>query len=413
MTDQEIVTREAMHLPTDFFIKKRKQLAALMQENSLAVIYAGREVMKSLDENYEFYFNNNYYYLTGLTEPEGILALDNHDGAHATLFIRRPDYDKEKWFGRHISAEKAADISGIADVRYTDEFKNWFKENAKGKTIYTDDTLADHQKLALSGVDDDAVCGLLPLLSKLRLVKEPEEIELMREAIDITNEGIRTILSHMTPDQYEYQAEAIFEYTIYDRGAEEVAFETIAASGDNGPILHYMSNRDLLKANTMCLFDLGARFRGYCADISRTFPTDGHFSSDCRKLYNAVLTAQKAIIPHYKAGAKMRDVQQVSRDLLWEAIKNSGLAAKDATIDDYYYHGIGHSLGLDTHDLCESRALTLEPGMVITCEPGLYMKERDMGVRIEDDILITENGPEVLSKAIPKEIDEIEGLMRR
>ena len=163
--------------------------------------------------------------------------------------------------------------------------------------------------------------------------------------------------------------------------------------------------------HTMILFDLGARYRGYCSDISRTFPVNGHYTRDQRALYEAVLQAQRDIIPYYQVGTNMRDVQEKSRELLNQYGLATGLFDPEKTIDDYYYHGIGHSLGLDTHDLCEDRRVTLKPGMVITCEPGLYMADRGMGVRIEDDILITEAGPVVLSAEIPKSVDIIESMM--
>lgn len=253
--------------------------------------------------------------------------------------------------------------------------------------------------------------SLMPMLSKLRLIKDDYEVAMLRRAIDVTDEGIHAILKQMQPGQYEYQMEGLFEYTVYDHGSEEVSFETIAASGENGPILHYMTNRNILKDYTMVLFDLGARYRGYRADISRTFPVNGRYTKNQKKLYNAVLKAQKEIITYYHVGAEMKEVQRVSRELLWQYGSETGLFAKDATIDDYYYHGIGHSLGLDTHDLCENRALKLEPGMVITCEPGLYMADRGMGIRIEDDVLITDDGPVVLSQQIIKEADAIEAAM--
>jgi Xaa-Pro aminopeptidase len=393
----------------DFYRQRRKKLAGMLPEQAAAVIYAGREVPKSLDENYPFYVNNNYFYFTGLTDPEGIFVMVRDGGTiRSHLFIRKPDPDKEKWFGRYLTAAEARRISAIDAVDYLETFDEWFLAEAEGKTFYMDDTLPAHQTLDIGG---GSFTSLMPILSEMRLIKDDYEVAMLRRAIDVTDKGIHAILKQMQPGQYEYQMEGLFEYTVYDRGSEEVSFETIAASGENGPILHYMTNRNILKDHTMVLFDLGARYRGYCADISRTFPVNGRYTEDQKKLYNAVLQAQKEIIPYYQAGAEMKDVQQVSRELLWQYGGKTGLFAKDATIDDYYYHGIGHSLGLDTHDLCESRALTLEPGMVITCEPGLYIADRGMGIRIEDDILVTEDGPVVLSQQIIKEADAIEAAM--
>lgn len=394
----------------NFFIKKRHQFENLLPENALAVIKAGSEVIESLDENYKFSVNNNYYYLTGIDEPEGILVFTkNSNSAQCRLFIRKPDPDKEKWFGRYMTIDTARSISGIETIYYLSDWEEWFNSVKEKYTIYCDNSVPDHQKNALNRETND----LTPFFIQLRLKKESEEIEMLKKAIEITEKGIDAILFHLKPGMMEYQAQALFEYTIADLGADGPSFHTIAASGENGPILHYQTNRNELKDNTMVLFDLGAKFSGYCADISRTFPVNGKFTDDQRILYSAVLTSQKKIIENYQVGRTMSEVQKISKDILWEEGEKTGLFAENSVIDDYYYHGIGHSLGLDTHDLCENRNLCLEPGMVITCEPGLYIAERNMGIRIEDDILITDEGPVVLSKNIPKEPDIIEKMMKQ
>ena len=395
-------------LSQEFYQNKRETLYDLLPDQSAAIIGAGCEVSKSLDENYPFYVNNNYLYLTGLTEPEGILVLAKMHGQNSTtLFIRKPDPFKEKWFGHHISIDAAHQKSGIDDIRYLDEFES-FCSDLKGLDYYEDDTVPDHQKREFGFEHKHS---LLPLLSKMRLVKSEEELALMRHAIHLTHLGINQILANLKPGDFEYQAQDIFEYTILSHGAEETAFDTIAVSGEDAPILHYMTNRKRMADHTMILFDLGARYRGYCSDISRTFPVNGHYTRDQRALYEAVLQAQRDIIPYYQVGTNMRDVQEKSRELLNQYGLATDLFDPEKTIDDYYYHGIGHSLGLDTHDLCEDRRVTLKSGMVITCEPGLYMADRGMGVRIEDDILITEAGPVVLSAEIPKSVDIIESMM--
>ena len=396
-------------LSKEFYQNKRQQLYDLLPDQSVTGICAGSEVSKSLDENYPFYVNNNYLYLTGLTEPDGILALVKKNGQNTTsLFIRKPDPFKEKWFGRYITIEAAHEKSGIDDIRYLEDFES-FCSSLKELSYYEDDTLPDHQKRKFGFEHQHS---LLPLLSEMRLVKSNEELALMRHAIHLTHLGINQILANLKPGDYEYQAQDIFEYTILNHGAEETAFDTIAVSGEDAPILHYMTNRKKMADATMVLFDLGARYHGYCADISRTFPVNGHYTKDQRALYEAVLKAQHEIISYYQAGTNMKDVQEKSRELLNQYGLATGLFDPRKTIDDYYYHGIGHSLGLDTHDLCEDRNVTLKPGMVITCEPGLYMADRGMGVRIEDDILITENGPVVLSEEIPKSVDVIESMMQ-
>lgn len=387
--------------------QKRIALAQYLPDKSIALIGSGQEVPQSLDENYPFNVNNNYYYLTGISEPDGILAIIKREGkTSSTLFIRKLDPEREKWFGRRMRRGEAKTISGIDMIYDTDYFLQWF-DNQQGLVLYQDDSVPAHQILP---VDDD-FNSLVPFLSQMRMTKGTDEIHLLEKAIEITDKGIHAILAGIKPDMYEYQSQAIFEYTIADCGAEGPSFPTIAASGSNGPILHYISNAKKMGSGDLVMFDLGARYQGYCADISRTFPVNGQYTQEQRKIYQAVLTAQKKIIDQYQAGRQMQDIQQFSKNALWEEGIKTGLFKNDAVIDDYYYHGIGHSLGLDTHDLNENRNYTLLPGMVITCEPGLYIAERQLGIRIEDDILITGKGPVVLSKAIPKEIDEIERIM--
>ena len=391
-----------------FYEKKRMALENMLPDNSIAIILAGKEVASSLDDNYPFYANNNYFYLTGIREPEGVLVIEKSDiETTEVLYIRRPDDDREKWIGRYITAEKAAEISGITIIRYLDQFE-LDTLLASSHTLFFDQTIPDHQKPDYANACDD----LKPFLVRLRLIKEPEEIELMQNAISITAKGIDALCDITVPGAKEYELAALFEYIIKDSGADGTAFATIAASGKNAPILHYVENSDTVLEDTMVLFDLGAKYQGYAADISRTLPAGGKFSEDGAKLYNAVLTAQEKIMDAYRVGASMKDIQGFSRNVLWEEGLKTGLFAEQSSIDDYYYHGIGHSLGMDTHDLCIDRNLTLEPGMVITCEPGLYLAHRDMGVRIEDDILITEDGPVNLSEMIPKTIKDIEARMR-
>lgn len=400
-----------MALTQDFYIRKRKELMAALPEDSLAVVYAGNSVPKSLDADYPFYASSHYRYLTGLTEPLGVLAiLKKNGGTKVRLFVRKPDPDREKWFGLYIRPEKAAAISGVEEVRTLDTWPDWLEKNLTGSvSLYVDGSLPENQRVPV----DQEWSDLTPYLIDLRLIKDEEEVAALREAIAITAKGIDRILRAIRPGMYEYQAQALFEYVIADAGSEGPSFETIMASGKNGPILHYETNREVMADGDLVMFDLGARIHGYCGDISRTAPVNGRFSKDQRALYQAVLTAQEAIIQKYRVGTKMAEVQAFTKEILWEEGRKTGLFAPDAAIDDYYYHGVGHSLGVDTHDICENRNLTLAPGMVITCEPGLYIAARNLGIRIEDDILVTEEGPVVLSEMIPKKPDVIENIMKR
>lgn len=411
-----------MPLSQNFYKMNRKELGERLEPESLAIVYSGRAVQRSLDADYPFFTNNNFYYLTGIEEPNVTLLMekDKSGAVQCNLFIDEPDLLKEKWVGKKISREEAKTISGISDIRYNSELEPYILKKPSIRNLYFDFETPKHQSFATKDPQikllfaDMEVKNIQGDLTAMRLIKKDEEIQVLRQAIDITAKGIRAILENLKPGMMEYQAQTIFESTIKTLGAQSVSFETIAASGKNATVLHYIKNQEVLKANEMVLFDLGARYNGYCGDISRTFPISARYDkTSCREIYSIVLEAQKELIQMYKPGTKMADIQQATKDIFLDKCLSKNIVPKNKDINEFYYHGIGHSLGLDTHDTNDKRDYMLKPGMVITCEPGLYIAELGIGVRIEDDILITENGPENLSTQIPKEIDEIEAIMNR
>ena len=411
-----------MPLSQKFYIGNRQRLAADLKPESLAIIYSGREIQQSLDANYPFYTDNNFYYLTGIEEANVTLVIVKDGNGEVTeqLFIDEPDPLKEKWVGAKILPDAAQKISGVADIRFNGELEAFLlKVKDQGvRTLCFDFTMPKHQSFGTTDPKVKAffetleIFDLQPILTKMRLIKQDEEIEALRQAIALTHKGIEAIMKHIRPGMKEYQAQAVFEYTIKDLGAQGVSFQTIAASGANATVLHYIKNQHTIQDHTMVLFDLGARLHGYCGDISRTIPANGRYEGNEATVYSIVLEAQKELITMYKPGAKMKDIQERTREIFLEKCLENNIVPKNNDISEFYYHGIGHSLGLDTHDTNDKRDYVLEPGMVITCEPGLYVAPLGIGVRIEDDILVTENGPENLSPQIPKEMAEIEKIMR-
>ena len=247
-------------------------------------------------------------------------------------------------------------------------------------------------------------------ITKLRLIKSEDEIENMRTAIEKTRIGIESLMKASKPGMLEYQLEAHYDFAIKTEGVKKTSFHTIAASGVNATVLHYDKNDSVCQAGDLILFDLGCEWNYYCSDISRTFPINGKFTDRQRAVYQAVLDAQLATIEIIKPGLPMAEVNEFARRKLAEGCKKLGLIEKDEEVSRYYYHGIGHYLGLDTHDV-GGRGGVLQPGMVITIEPGLYIEEEGIGIRIEDDILVTEDGYENLSKDIIKSIEDIEAFM--
>jgi len=248
------------------------------------------------------------------------------------------------------------------------------------------------------------------LMSQLRVIKKAEEIEALKRANAHTNEGFKAILEQIKPGMKEYEISALFEYKVRCTGSKGLGFPTIAASGKNAVILHYVENDAVMQAEDLLLLDFGALDNNYSADISRTIPIDGQFTERQKVLYNIVLKAQEAVIDAIEPGLPYTKLNEICKVVLVNECKAIKLIEKEEELSKYYYHGVGHYLGLDTHDLGD-RETELKPGMVVTVEPGLYIADEGIGIRIEDDILVTVDGHENLSEGIPKSVDEIEKAM--
>jgi Xaa-Pro aminopeptidase len=336
---------------------------------------------------------------------------------------------KEKWTGKKLTNEEASSISGIVNInsnKTLDTFSSLIlaKENNEYgviNNIYLDlapeikieertstKDLADAIKKKYLEIE---ILDIKPILTRLRMIKSKEEIENIKEAIRLTGNGINYLLLNMKPGQYEYHLADVFEFYGREHDRHGLSFPTIVGSGVNATILHYPQQTCRIEDNTLVLFDLGFEHNLYCADISRTFPISGEFSLKQRKIYSAVLECNKALIEYAKPGLKISDLQSYAVEFLKNECLRLGLINDPNDILKHYYHNCSHHLGLDTHD-CSDRDIPLEPGNVITIEPGLYFKEDGIGVRIEDDILITSIGCENLSIDIIKEIDDIERIFR-
>ena len=410
---------DSMTHGADDYICSRKEFSEKLEPGTLAVISSGRPVQCSLDADYPFYPDNNFYYLTGLTEPDTLYAVFKNGAGETVkyLFLPEPEPEREKWTGIRMRADEAAALSGIENILPRSGAADFLADLADEAKIYAGDAgQAVHQRFAPGSADfSEALsrCQLAdvgPVLARLRLIKKPWEIDLMKQAVNITARGLNDLLGELHPGMREYEAAAVFEYAVRRAGAE-LSFPTIAASGKNGPILHYETNRDKMKRGDLVMFDLGARYCGYAADVSRTYPVSGTYSTRQRKLYDVVLGVQKDLISAYRTGVSLVQLQETTVELFKCRLPLAGFKLPEAGIGAWYYHSVGHSLGLDTHD-GTSRDLVLEPRMVITCEPGIYIAEENVGIRIEDDILITEKGPVNLTEKIVKDPARIELLMK-
>ena len=410
----------------DTFIRHRKALLDTVDNGSMIILFAGHPKKKSADQEYAFTPNRNFYYLTGIDEDSVIyVAVKKFDGnLTESLYIKNADPFMEKWVGKTISKEEAKELSGIEDIRYVENFKkdvhfsiasdiynvnlDLERDRFKDVTSYSE----DFAKKLQDKYPYVSIKNIYNAICELRVCKDEDEVNEIRKAIEITKEGIESLMKNSKAGIKEYQLEAYFNFVLNMNGVKDVAFDTIAASGKNATVLHYVSNEDDLKDGDLILFDLGAQHNYYCGDISRTFPVNGKFTERQKQIYNIVLKAELETIKAIKPGVPFMSLNNVTKKVLAEGLKELGIIKEDSELSKYYYHGVSHNLGLDVHDVGR-RDVELKEGMVLTVEPGLYIEEESIGIRIEDDILVTKDGCENLSKDIIKTVEEIEAFMEK
>ncbi len=406
----------------EFHINKRSELISKLPDKSFAIINSGVILNMTLDNEYPFEVDRNFYYFTGIAFHDmSLVIIKNGDAQKSVLSIPRIDPNKEKWVGKFYTPEECMAISGVESVIFNDELDAF---------IYS---LVNSHNFSVAYMYMDAVEGAKPqnknnleysrfktkypsiktedlymLTYPMRSVKTPEEIDAIRESAEITKLALHEMMKNVKPSLKEYEAQACFEYVVKRKGAK-IAFNTIAASGANATVLHYISNNDTLKDGDLLLVDCGASLNWYNADVTRTIPVNGIFSERQLELYKIVLGANKHIISCIKPGVSCAQLNEWTKEYYYRALKSIGLISSEDEVEKYYYHGVSHHLGLDVHDVGLKNE-PLAPGMVITVEPGLYIEEYGIGIRIEDDVLVTAKGCEVLTDVL-KEPEEIEEFM--
>ena len=412
----------------NLFKTRRQKLMEGLDDNSHVILFSGNEIMRSEDEAYPFDVNRNFYYYTGI-KAQGMILLISKRNNHisSTMFILPYDEVLAKWVGGRMKEEEVTEISGVNDVRNIEGFYDYLaslynlERSFNGLNIYLDlwrytakqyasdaFELADYLKNKYPNVN---IHDIYKMIADMRMIKDEEEIDHIKKAIKITKTGIESMMKNIRPNMNEMVVEGIFDFTLMQRGCNKTAFPTIAAGGKNATVLHYSENNTILNDGDLFLCDLGATHDLYCADISRTFPVNGKFTDRQKEIYNIVLAAQELVEKNAKPGVSIRELNAAVINFYKEELPKHNLL-KD--VSEYYFHGIGHQLGLDTHDVSDaSKETVLEKGMVITNEPGLYIEDEAIGIRIEDDLLITEDGCENLSKNIIKKADDIEAFMKR
>ena len=409
------------------YFENRKELLNSLDDNSLVILYSGALKHRSADSSYPFVVNMNFFYLTGIKQDNVYYLCKKIKGkVEEHLFIYENDPVKVRWIGAYLYENEAREISNVENIHFVHEFDAFLVKtlrNVNIKSVYIDlensgytgqvnfgKVLKDKvNSLAL----DKKVKDIYPLIVALRGVKKPYEVELYKEDVRVTNLALQEVMRRLKELDYEYQVQAVFEGAIKYYGNANTSFETIAASGKNAAILHYSENSMKMNKEDMILLDLGAENNMYHADISRTYPLSGKFNELQKKIYTIVLECNKYIISLIKPGRTVRELQNETIAFLAEHCLEQGLISSLEEIKNYYFHGVSHHIGLDTHDPYPRYQGELKEGMIISCEPGLYFEELGIGVRIEDDILVTSDGNINLSKDIIKEIEDIENFMSK
>jgi len=423
-------------LNRNFFTENRNALIDKLKENSLVLVFASDEFPKNGDQTFSFRQNSDTYYLSGLDQEEIILAIcPNHFDAslREVLFIKKVDKTQVIWYGKKIDLEKAKKLSGVESVFWMDEYKKmlpklmnesehiylWKNNAPKFTTEVPYKALRMEEKLK-KDYPNHQFEELAPLTTELRLIKKKEELVAMKKAVEITGKAYHRLLKKLKPGMMEYEVEANITYEYIRNGAQGHAYAPIVASGANACILHYEENDQECKDGDLLLLDFGAEYAYYAADCSRTIPINGKFSPRQAACYQAVLDVYKEAHKLYIPETTIDDINMEVNKMMEAKMIELGLfSAEDVKNQDkmnplftqYFMHGTSHFIGLDVHDV-GSKQTPLKEGMVLTCEPGLYIEEEGIGIRIETDILITENGPVDLMADFPVEIEEIEELMR-
>ncbi len=428
------------------FSRRRRELMALMETNSIAILPSAMLQTRNSDVEYRFRQDSDFHYLTGFDEPDSVFVLiPGRQHAEAILFCRERESDLERWHGKVTGPERAMQLYGMDDAFPVEDIDDIIPGLIEGKSklYYAMGANLEFDIQVIGWVNTIAAnnqSGAQPpgefvqlghYLHELRLFKTAKEVEVMRWVAGITAEAHRRILAKTEPGMFEYQLEAELEYCFATNGARSPAYPCIVGGGNNACVLHYIQNDDVLRKEDLVLVDAGGEYQSYASDVTRTFPVSGTFSEAQAQLYEIVLAAQLAAIEEVQPGNLWNQPHEAAVAKITSGLIQLGLLEgeleeliEQESYKKYYMHKTGHWLGLDVHDVGEYQIdgewRVFEPGMVTTIEPGLYIAEdceeappqfRGIGIRIEDNVLVTSTGHEVLTHMIPKTIEDIEDAM--
>ncbi len=426
-----------------YHIRREKLIKALGQ--GVAILKGAPEQVRSNDTEYPYRQDSDFFYLTGYTDPGAACIINPNDKEHAfTMYVLPQDPKKEVWTGWRLSFDDTVSTYGADQALDIAEFEaNALTAMKTAGTVYTnlnhdkdhqykmlDQLRAVRKEVQRTGGGPEGLESIGSIVHEMRLFKDQHEIALMQKAADISADAHKIAMQTSKPGLHEYHLQAVMESHFVYGGGAGPAYTSIVGTGDNATVLHYIKNRDVIKDGDMVLIDAAAEYEMYAADITRTFPANGKFTEAQRAIYDVVLNAQKAVIEKAGPGVTFQELHDLDLRLLVEGMVDIGLLTgtpdeviENASYQEYFMHKTGHWLGLDVHDLgnymLNGKSRVLEPGMVFTIEPGIYVNSKSnapekflgIGIRIEDDILITESGNKNLTESVPKEITEIEALM--
>ncbi len=424
-------------LNPEIFVQNRQRLISRMQKNSIAIFVSNDEVPSNGDAIYSFKQNSDLYWLSGIEQEDSMVILfpDNPDPKYReVLVLVRPNELKEKWDGKRLRINEAQAISGIKTIVWVDSIDGLLQPWIHlADNIYLDSNENDRKASLVRSRDYrfiDEMKSRYPLhnylraaklMKELRGIKTALEVEVMQKAIDITENTFRRLLKFIKPGVWEYEIEAEIMHSFLSQRATGQAYGSIIASGDRARTLHYVSNNEECKDGELILMDFGAEYGGYCADLTRTVPVNGKFTRRQKTVYNSCLHLHDYAKSLLKPGISIVEyTDKVGEEATQQFLKIGLLKKSDVKNEDpenrayrkYLYHGISHHLGVDVHDL-GTRTEPIKPGMVFTVEPGIYIEEEKMGIRIENNLWITKNGNKDLMKNIPITVEDIEALMKK
>ena len=426
------------YLPLDpaIFIQNRQRFTDRIDKNAIAIFNSNDELPTNADQVFKFKQNSDLFWLTGIEQEDSMLIIfpANPDPAYREILVlTRPNELKEKWDGHRLRADEARAISGIKTIVWLDALEGLLQPMIHlADTIYLN-TNENDRKSNLVPVRDYRYAMMMreryplhqykrsaKILKHLRAIKTELEIAVMQKAIDITENAFRRVLSFVKPGVMEYEIEAEIQHSFLMQRATGPAYSSIIAGGDRARVLHYVDNNQECKDGELILMDFGAEYGNYCADLTRTIPVNGKFSRRQKTVYNACLHLHKYAASILKPGISIVDYTEKVGDEATIVFQKIGLLRQSAIKNEdpdnrayrqYLYHGISHHLGIDVHDL-GTRTSPIKAGMVFTIEPGIYIEEENMGIRIENNYLITSNGNKDLMKKIPITVEDIEALMK-